>query len=201
MVHETPDCSSLRLPGAAVNATNVRPVSLRDLIALTGENVTETVTPGALATDEDMPTDDPVMTAAKVAGNDPCELAAITLFEPSKIAASTAELDSALAGRLKVPNENVSNVLADISAPKTTSISDDVKGKTREEEMIFAAPSDGEITDVKGGKGSPDKGRATRVMTSFEPEGTRTAGLRVTVIATPVLSRRAPTPTCTWNRR
>ena len=77
-------------------------------------------------------------------------------------------------------------MLADISAPKTTSISDEVNGITREEEILLAAPSDGEITDVNGGESNPDKGRATRVMTSFEPEGTKTAGRRVTVIATPV---------------
>jgi hypothetical protein len=106
-----------------------------------GVNVTKTVTLGAFATVDDMLTDEPLMAVENMAGNDPCELAASTLSKASKIAASMPLLTgSALAGRLKVPNDNVSRVFADISAPKTNSISDDVAGLTREEAMMLAAP-------------------------------------------------------------
>ena len=102
-----------------------------------GENAMDTVTFWAFATDDDKPTDEPLIAVAKMAGKDPCELAAITLSEASRIAASTASLlGRELAGRLKVPNDNVSRVLADMLAPKTNSISEDVSGFTREEEMM-----------------------------------------------------------------
>jgi len=111
------------------------------VIADAGVNVTETVTFGAFATDDDTPTDEPLMVAEKMAGKVPCELAAMTLSEASRKAASTASLPGrTLAGRLKVPNVSVSTVLAWIPAPKTNSISEDVPGLTREEEMMLAAP-------------------------------------------------------------
>jgi hypothetical protein len=111
------------------------------VIADAGVNVTETVTFGAFATDDDTPTDEPLMVAEKMAGKDPCELAAMTLSEESRKAASTASLPGrALVGRLKVPNDSVSRMLAWIPAPKTNSISEDVPGLTREEEMMLVAP-------------------------------------------------------------
>ena len=74
----------------------------------------------------------------KTAGKDPCELAANTLSKPSKKAASTSTLPgTGFAGRLKVPTDKVSRVLAEMSAPKTNSISEDVSGFTREEEMML----------------------------------------------------------------
>jgi hypothetical protein len=76
----------------------------------------------------------------------------------SIIAASTASLPGkTFAGRLKVPNDNVSSVLAEIPAPKTNSISEDVPG-IREEETILVAPPDGAITVTEGGEGSPVRG-------------------------------------------
>ena len=129
------------MPGVGTKATKVRPVNLSIVITVGGANVTETITFGAFATDEDMPTVEPLIVVEKIAGKDPCELAAITLSEASRIAASTASLlGRALAGRVKVPNDNVIRVLADMLAPKTTSISEDVPGFTREEEMMLAAP-------------------------------------------------------------
>ena len=87
-----------------------------------------------------MPTDELFILVEKMAGKDPCEPAAITLSEASKMAASIAKLGRAFAGRLKVPNENVNSVLAEISAPKKNSISEDVSGLTREEEMMLVTP-------------------------------------------------------------
>ena len=140
LVHETPVCSSLRVPAAATKSTKVRPVNLSTVIADVGVKDTETVTSGAFAIDEDTPTDEPLIMEEKMAGNDPCELAAITLSEASRMAASTASLPGkAFAGRLKVPNDNVSSVLAEIPAPKTNSISEDVPG-IREEEITLVAP-------------------------------------------------------------
>jgi len=137
LVHETPACSSLRLPGAGAKSTKVRPVNLSMVMTDVGAKVTETITFAAFATDEDMPTVEPLIVVVKMAGKDPCELAAITLSEASRIAASTASLlGRELAGRLKVPNDNVSRVLADMLAPNTNSISEDVSGFTREEEMM-----------------------------------------------------------------
>lgn len=140
-VHDTPACSSLRVPGDGIKSAKVRPVNLRMVMTDTGAKVTETITFAAFATDEDMPTVEPLIVVVKIAGKDPCELAAITLSVASGIAASTVSLlGRALAGRLKVPNDNVSRVLANMLAPKTTSISEDVPGFTRDEEMMLAAP-------------------------------------------------------------
>ena len=102
-----------------------------------GVNVMDTVTFGAFATDDDMLTDEPLIAVEKMAGKDPCELAAITLSEASKIAASIAKiLGRALVGRLKVPNVNVSSVLAAILAPKTNMMSEDVPGIFEEDWML-----------------------------------------------------------------
>jgi hypothetical protein len=140
-VHETPDCSSLRLPGVGTKSTKVRPVNLSMVMMDVGAKVTETITFAAFATDEDTPTVEPLIVVEKMAGNDPCELAAITLSEASRMEASTASLlGRELVGRLKVPNDNVSRVLADMLAPKTTSISEDVPGLTREEEIMLTDP-------------------------------------------------------------
>ena len=142
MVHETPACSSLRVPEVAAKSTKVRPVNLSTVIADVGENVTETVTFGAFATDEDTPTDEPLIVVAKMAGKDPCELAAITLSEASKMAASVATAGRALVGRLKVPNDRVVSVLADNSVPKTNSMTEAkaVVEIARHEEMMLLAP-------------------------------------------------------------
>jgi hypothetical protein len=112
------------------------------VIAVAGLNVTETVTFGAFATDDDTPTDEPLMVAEKMAGKVPCELAAITLSKASKIAASVATPGRALVGRLKVPNDRVVSVLADKSAPKINSMTEAkaVVEVAREEEMMLLAP-------------------------------------------------------------
>jgi len=55
-----------------------------------GENITETEMFGAFATDEDTLTDEPLIVVEKMAGYDPCELAAITFSKASRTAASTA---------------------------------------------------------------------------------------------------------------
>ena len=158
LVHETPVCSSLRVPEAATKSTNVRPVNLSTVIVDVGVKDTETVTFGAFAIDEDTPTVEPPIMVEKMAGNDPCELAAIKLPAAFRMAASTASLPGkTFAGRLKVPKDNVSRVLAEISAPKTNSISEDVPGIREEETMLFAPP-DGAITVTEGGDGSPVRG-------------------------------------------
>ncbi len=101
-----------------------------------GVNVMDTVTFGAFATDDDMLIDEPMIVVEKMAGKDPCELAAITLPEAFNIAASIAKISGrALVGRLKVPNDNVSSVLAGISVPKTNLISEDVPGIFEEDWM------------------------------------------------------------------
>ena len=139
-MHKTPACNSLRVPEVPTKSAKVKPVNLSTLIADIGAKVTETVTFGAFATDEDIATDEPLTAAEKIAGKDPCELAAITMSETSKIAASTKLLGGALAGRLKLPNDKVSSVLAGTSAPKRNSISEAVEGFTLEEEIILMAP-------------------------------------------------------------
>ncbi len=104
-----------------------------------GVNVTETITFGAFATDDDMPTDEPLIVVEKTAGKDPCDPAAITLPKAFRMAASIAILPGkAWAGRLKVPNDNVSNVLAGISVPKTNSMSEFVEGIFEEDVMLVA---------------------------------------------------------------
>ena len=100
-----------------------------------GENAMDTVTFGAFATDDDTLTVEPLIAVAKMAGKDPSELAAITLPEASKMAASICLLGRALVGRLKVPNVNVSSVLAGIFAPKTNLMFDDVPGSFEEDWM------------------------------------------------------------------
>ena len=77
---------------------------------------------------------------------------------------------------MKARNEIVSGVLADISVPNTNSISEAVKGFTREDDTMLVAPCDGKIIDVKGVEGRPSRGLPTRVITSLAPEGTGTAG-------------------------
>ena len=101
-----------------------------------GENAMDTVTFGAFATDDDILIDEPLIAVAKMAGKDPCELAAITLPEASKIAASIGLLGRALVGRLKVPNDSVSSVLAGKFAPKTNLMSEDVPGIFEEDAMM-----------------------------------------------------------------
>ncbi len=88
-----------------------------------------------------MPTDEPLILVEKMAGKDPCELAAITLSEASKMAASVATPGRALVGRLKVPKDRVVSVLADNSAPKTNSMIEGAVVETaRDEEMMLLAP-------------------------------------------------------------
>jgi hypothetical protein len=145
-----------------------------------------TETSAAFATDEDKLTYDPLIAVEKIAGNDPCELAAITLSKASNIAASTASMPGkVLAGRLKVPKDMINGVLADTFVPNTNSISEEVKGLTREDDIMLAAPCDGKIADVNGVDSRPNKGLPTRVTTSLAPEGTETAGCRAIVIVTP----------------
>ena len=120
MVHDTPACSSLRRPEFATKLANVSPVNLSIANADVGVNVMDTVTFGAFATDDDKLIDEPLIAVENMAGNDPCELAAITLPEASKMAALMSKMSArALVGRLKVPNDNVSSVLAVIFASKT----------------------------------------------------------------------------------
>ena len=146
-----------------------------------------TETSAAFATDEDTFTYDPLIKVEKIAGNDPCELAAITLSKASNTAASTTSIPGkVLAGRLKVPNDKIKGVFADISVPNTNSISEEVKGLTREDNIILVTPCDGKIADVKGVDGRPTKGLPERVMISLAPEGTSTAGCSAIVIVTPV---------------
>ncbi len=151
------DCKSLRLLGISAYSTKVRPDTVRAFMAVGGENVIETVTPGVLATDEDTATEDPAIDSEKIAGNNPHELAAMTFPEASEIAASMMELGSALDGRLKDPNVNMSSVSAGISAPKTSSISEVENGLMRAEANMLAAFSMGAMTAVRGGEGKPDK--------------------------------------------
>ena len=87
-----------------------------------GVNVMDTVTFGAFATDDDMLTDEPLIAVEKMAGKNPCELAAITLPvtpEASKIAASIVKMSGIVVGRLKLPNDKVNSVFAVIFASKT----------------------------------------------------------------------------------
>ena len=79
----------------------------------------------------------------KTAGKDPCELAANTLSKTSKIAASTSTLPgTGFAGRLKVPNDNASCVLAEIDAAKTISTTERVAELTlvRDDEIMLLNP-------------------------------------------------------------
>jgi len=101
-----------------------------------GENAMDTVTFGAFATDDDTLTDEPLIAVAKMAGKNPSELAAITLPEASKMAASIGLLGRALVGRLKVPKDNVRSVLAGKFAPKTNLMSEDVPGIFEEDAMM-----------------------------------------------------------------
>jgi hypothetical protein len=89
-----------------------------------------------------MPTDEPLILVEKMAGKDPCELAAITLSKASKMAASVTTPGRALVGRLKVPKDRVVSVLADNSAPKTNSMTEAkaVVEIARDEEMMLLAP-------------------------------------------------------------
>ena len=90
LVQETSCCSSLREPDVRANSTKVKPLNRSMVKTEGGENITKTEIFGAFATDEDTVTDEPVIAVEKMAGNDPCELAAITFSKASKIAASTS---------------------------------------------------------------------------------------------------------------
>ena len=103
-----------------------------------GENDTDKVTFGALATTDDKLTDDPDVSEAKIAGKVPWELAATTSPDESRIAASIdVIMGNTLLSRSKVPNVKERSELATTFAPKVISITEAELGMRREEDMML----------------------------------------------------------------
>jgi hypothetical protein len=181
LVHEAPDCSSLRAPEVPTKSTKARPVTLSAKMIEVGVNATETETFRAFAMDEETWTEEPLITEEKIGGNDPWELAAITSPNPFRIAALIETAGRALLDWVKVPNVNESSAFDNNSALKTNS---SAGGIWREKE-ITGRGKFGVVTFTNGGCENAISGCPTRVMTSLEPEDTATAGRKDIVIVTP----------------
>jgi hypothetical protein len=183
LVHEAPDCSSLRAPEVPTKSTKANPVTLSAKMVEVGMNATETETFRAFATDGDTWTEEPLIREEKIGGNDPWELAAITSPNPSRIAAFIETAGRALLDWVKVPKVNESSALDNNTALKTNSIA----GGIWREKEITGRDEFGVVTLTNGGCENAILGCPTRVMTSLEPEDTETAGRREMVIVTPAI--------------